>query len=56
MKSSITIITSAIVILIVAVYAGRKLKLSPRYDRTPKSLNSWDALNKGIDPSDEKST
>jgi hypothetical protein len=45
---------SAIVLFTFVIVAGRKFKLSSRYERSPKTLNSWSALDNGIDPSDEK--
>ena len=40
----------------IVILAGRKVKLSSRYERSPKTLNSWSALDKGIDPSEDKPT
>ena len=54
MKSYLAIATSTIVMCAIVIVAGRKLKLSSRYERSPKTLNSWSALDNGIDPSDEK--
>jgi hypothetical protein len=54
MKSYVAIVMSAVVLCAIVILAGRKLKLSSRYERSPKTLNSWSALDKGIDPSDEK--
>lgn len=53
MKSSLSIIISAVVILTVVLFASRKLRLSARYERTPRSLNQWNSQDKGFDPSDE---
>jgi hypothetical protein len=54
MKSYLAILVSAIVMCALVIVGGRKLKLSSRYERSPKTLNSWSALDNGIDPSDEK--
>lgn len=53
MKGSLAVIISAVMILTVVLFASRKLRLSPRYERTPRSLNPWNSQDKGIDPSDE---
>jgi len=53
MKSSLAVIISAVMILTVVLFASRKLRLSARYERTPRSLNPWNSQDKGIDPSDE---
>ena len=53
MKGSLGVIVSAVVILTVVLFASRKLRLSPRYERTPRSLNPWNSQDKGIDPSEE---
>lgn len=54
MKSYLAILVSAIIMCAIVIVAGRKLKLSSRYERSPRTLNSWSALDNGIDPSDEK--
>ena len=51
--SSLSIIISAVVTLTLVLFASRKLRLSPRYERTPRLLNPWNSQDKGIDPSDE---
>ena len=56
MKSFVAIGVSAIIMFAFVILAGRKLKLSSRYERSPKTLNSWSALDKGIDPSEDKTT
>lgn len=53
MKSSLAVLVSAVMILAVVLFASRKLRLSARYERTPRSLNPWNSQDKGIDPSDE---
>ncbi|CAB4821723.1 MAG: hypothetical protein F2761_01305 [Actinobacteria bacterium] len=53
MKSWLAVIISAVMILTVVLFASRKLGLSARYERTPRSLNPWNSQDKGIDPSDE---
>jgi hypothetical protein len=46
---------AAVVVLAIVVLLARKFKISSRYERAPRQLNSWSALDKGIDPTqDEK--
>ena len=54
MNSSFAILISTVVIFIGVLLVGRKLRLSSRYERAPRTLNSWSAQDKGIDPSDER--
>lgn len=56
MKSYIAIVISAVVLGAIVIVAGRKLKLSSRYERSPKTLNTWSALDKGIDPTEDTTT
>ena len=49
---------SLVVVGIIAVTLSRSLKLSSRYERTPKGdsdkkLSEWNAMDHGIDPTDE---
>ena len=49
----VTVLVSAVVIFAIAVLAGRKFRISSRYERTPRTRNPWRDLDEGIDPSDE---
>ncbi len=41
----------AAALVIAAVFGVRKIsKLPSRYDRKPRHVNSWNALDQGIDP------
>ena len=49
---------SLLVVAIIAVTLSRSLKLSTKYERTPKELSNkklseWNAMDHGIDPTDE---
>ena len=46
-------ITGVFVLAIVLLLA-RKFKISSRYERAPRVLNSWSALDKGIDPTEDQ--
>ncbi len=53
MKNNLAIAISAVFIFALVLLLGRRFHLSSRYERTPKTLNSWSALDKGIDPSEQ---
>ena len=53
MRNYLAILLSSVAIFALVLIAGRKLRMSPRYERSPKVLNSWSALDNGIDPSEE---
>lgn len=55
MEQSIAIALSVIVVYTAVLLIGKKFKLSSRYERAPRTLNSWSALDKGIDPTDRDS-
>ncbi len=49
---------SLVVVGVIAVTLSRSLKLSSKYERTPKELpnkklSEWNAMDNGIDPTDE---
>jgi hypothetical protein len=48
----IKFVSLAIGVLIATYFLVRAIiKLPSRYERTPKNLTAWNALDKGIDPS-----
>jgi hypothetical protein len=50
MEQSITIALSILVVYSLVLLIGKKFKLSSRYERKPRVLNTWSALDEGIDP------
>ena len=54
MRQGLSIGVSVAVVFAIAVLLGKKFRLSARYERTPRVLNSWNALDKGIDPTDQE--
>lgn len=49
---------SLFVVAVVAITLSRSLRLSSKYERTPKEvpnkkLSDWNAMDHGIDPTDE---
>jgi hypothetical protein len=56
MKEFLPIIISLVVVFTIVIVISKRFKLSPRYERKPRQLNTWSALDHGIDPTeDEKS-
>ena len=53
MANNLAILISAVVILAIVLLAGRKFRLSSRYERKPRTGNAWSDLDAGIDPTDE---
>ena len=41
---------AAVFVMTIVLLLARKFKISSRYERAPRQLNSWSALDKGIDP------
>ena len=50
MEQSIAIALSILVVYSLVLLIGKKFKLSSRYERKPRVLNTWSALGEGIDP------
>jgi hypothetical protein len=53
MSDLVPIGIAAIVVMAFVVPLARKFKISSRYERAPRQLNSWAALDKGIDPTQD---
>ncbi len=52
------LLISLLVVAVIAITLSRSLKLSTRYERkpkdiAPKKLSEWNAMDHGIDPTDE---
>jgi len=54
MSDLLPIAVSAVVVSVLVLLIARKFKLSSRYERAPRVLNSWAALDKGIDPTEDQ--
>ena len=50
MEQSIAIALSILVVYSLVLLIGKKFKLSSRYERKPRVLNTRSALDEGIDP------
>jgi hypothetical protein len=53
MKEFLPILISLIVVFALVVLISKRFKLSSRYERKPRELNTWSALDHGIDPTIE---
>ena len=53
MSDLLPIGVAAVFVLALVLLLARKFKLSSRYERAPRQLNSWSALDKGIDPTED---
>lgn len=56
MKDLIPILIAVVVVIAFVFAVSSRFKISNRYERKPRSLNSWNALDKGIDPTEFDST
>ena len=52
MNETVKIVVSIAVVFVLTILISKKFKLSTRYERAPRELNSWSALDKGLDPTD----
>jgi hypothetical protein len=50
MKDFLPIAISLVAVFALVVLFSKKFKLSSRYERKPRELNTWSALDHGIDP------
>jgi hypothetical protein len=50
MKEFLPIVISLVVVFALVVMISKRFNLSSRYERKPRELNTWSALDHGIDP------
>ena len=50
MKELLPIAISLVAVFSLVVLISKRFKLSSRYERKPRELNTWSALDHGIDP------
>ena len=50
MKDFLPIAISLVAVFALVVLISQRFKLSSRYERKPRELNTWSALDHGIDP------
>ena len=54
MSDLLPIAIAAVFVMGIVLLLARKFKISSRYERAPRQLNSWSALDKGIDPTEDQ--
>ena len=57
MSEFVQILISILVVATLTIYISKRFRISKRYERQSRSkppMNSWSALDHGIDPSDLK--
>ena len=50
MKDFLPIAISLVAVFVLVVLISKRFKLSSRYERKPRELNTWNSLDHGIDP------
>jgi len=50
MNDFLPIAISLVAVFALVVLISKRFKLSSRYERKPRELNTWSALDHGIDP------
>ena len=53
MLDLLPIAVAGVFVMGIVLLLARKFKISSRYERAPRQLNSWSALDKGIDPTED---
>jgi hypothetical protein len=54
MSDLLPIGVAAVCVMAIVLLVARKFTISSRYERAPRQLNSWAALDKGIDPTEDQ--
>ena len=54
MKEFLPIVISLAAVFALVVLISKRFNLSSRYERKPRELNTWSALDHGIDPTVEE--
>jgi hypothetical protein len=54
MSELMPIAIAGVFVVTIVLLLARKFKLSSRYERKPRQLNSWSALDQGIDPTEDQ--
>lgn len=53
MNRAIEILISAVFVSALTLFLSRSIKLSAKYERKPRKISDWNALDQGIDPTQE---
>jgi hypothetical protein len=54
MKEFVPVLISLGCVFALVIVISKRFKLSSRYERKPRDLNTWSALDHGIDPTVEE--
>jgi hypothetical protein len=54
MKEFLPVLLSLVFVFALVIVISKRFKLSSRYERKPRELNTWSALDHGIDPTVEE--
>jgi hypothetical protein len=54
MKEFLPVLISLVCVFALVIVISKRFKLSSRYERKPRELNTWSALDHGIDPTVEE--
>jgi hypothetical protein len=54
MNEFLPVLISLVCVFALVIVISKRLKLSSKYDRKPRELNTWTALDHGIDPTVEE--
>ena len=54
MSDLLPIAIAGVFVMAIVLLLAQKFKISSRYERAPRQLNSWSALDKGIDPTEDQ--
>ena len=50
MSDFLPVLISLVAVMAIVILISRRFKLSSRYERKPRELNTWSSLDHGIDP------
>jgi len=53
-RDLIPVALASIVVMAIVLLVTQKFKISSRYERAPRELNSWSALDQGLDPTEDE--
>ncbi len=54
MNEFLPLLISLVLVFALVIVFAKRFKLSSKYDRKPRELNTWSALDHGIDPTEEE--
>ena len=54
MEQTLAIGVSVVIVYAITILIGKKFRISSRYERAPHTQDPWKALDKGVDPSEER--